>query len=66
MTIIEHLEKFLGPIDQGWSDANTNTAGKQSGLMIARFSNFPSDDASTYATIGLSHTILNLPNKREV
>ncbi|MPV64456.1 suppressor of fused domain protein [Burkholderia sp. BE17] len=62
--IIDHFEKFLGPIKQGWRDKNIQE-GKPS-LMIARFSNTPFENTSTYATIGLSDSLLYLPGDRQV
>ena len=45
--LIEHLEGFLGPIEEGWkSDA---------GFSVARFTRGPFPDTVTFSTIGVSH-----------
>ncbi|MFL9881513.1 suppressor of fused domain protein [Paraburkholderia agricolaris] len=64
MTIIDHFEKYLGTIKQGWGGKDTSE--EKSSVMVARFSNVPFDGASTYATIGLSDTVLALTNDRQV
>lgn len=64
MTIIEHFEKFLGPVQQGWRE--TNAQENDPRLMVVRFSNTPFEAASTYATIGLSDHLLELADGRQV
>lgn len=64
MTIIEHFEKFLGPVQQGWRE--TNAQENDLRLMVVRFSNTPFEAASTYATIGLSDHLLELADGRQV
>jgi antitoxin YqcF len=59
--IADHLESFLGSIDYGWKDNDSENA-----ISVARFRNQPVDGMSTYVTLGLSHHVLSMPNKREV
>lgn len=59
--IVDHLESFLGHIDYGWKDNYSENA-----ISIVRFRNQPAEGMSTYVTLGLSHHVLSMPNKREV
>lgn len=60
--IIEHVESYLGKIDQGWS-APPESSSK---FSIACFRDQPVEGVSTYVTLGLNHHILSMPEKREV
>ncbi|WNB76607.1 suppressor of fused domain protein [Methylomonas koyamae] len=52
--IIEHVESYLGEIDQGW---NAPPESKNR-FSVARFRNQPVEGMSTYVTLGLNHHIL--------
>jgi len=61
--IVEHLEQFLGPITAGWSkDAD----GNQQHAQILKFSEGANGGIASYATLGLSHRKLGLPDKEPV
>lgn len=62
MTIIDHLEKALGPIQQGWGEAETMSDSSK--IMVVRFANMPFKNTSTFATIGLGDAVLYLPDGR--
>lgn len=64
MTIIDHLENFLGEIAQGWRDEGAAKGERK--LTAARFADTPFEGRSTYATIGLSDHSLYLANGREM
>ena len=59
--IIEHVESFLGRIDYGWKGDDSKSA-----ISIARFRNQPVEGMNTYVTLGLSHHVLSIQNKRQV
>lgn len=61
MNIIDHLEKNLGEIEQGWS-----LTGKHSNIQAVSFRNQPFVGSVTYATIGLSNFILPMLGGRTV
>ena len=60
--IIEHVESYLGKIDQGW---NAPLESKNH-FSIARFCDQPVEGMSTYMTLGLNHHILSMTEEREV
>lgn len=64
MTIIDHFEKSLGPIQQGWRE--TAEKAGASNMMVARFANVPFENASTFATIGLGDHMLHLTDGRQL
>lgn len=61
MTIIEHAEKYLGQIDQGWKDNNSDE-----GLQIVSFVDCPWKNFTTYLSLGLSDYILDLSKPKTV
>lgn len=53
MTLIDHLERHLGPIAEGWrGNAPPST------IQIVRFADRPEPGVSTYMTLGLSKILL--------
>ena len=59
-SVPEHMERFLGTISEGWSDATGEFT------KVLRFDNRPENGIATYATLGLSEDELDLKNKRTV
>ncbi len=57
MTLIEHIESYLGSIDKGWS-----LKFQSRDIQVVKILNCPSLGVSTYATLGMSDFELNLPN----
>lgn len=63
MTLIEHLERHLGTISEGWSkDAD----GLPVHAQILKFGDGPLDGVVAYTTLGLSLHPLSLPGKAPV
>jgi hypothetical protein len=56
MSIINHLEEYLGKITKGWKDESI------SHLTAARFKDEPFEGATTFSTLGLSDLIHTLEN----
>jgi hypothetical protein len=56
MTLIEHIESFLGPIAAGW---NETRGGDQLPFQVAVFGDRPMRGASTYVTLGMSEEPLD-------
>jgi len=65
MSLPEHLERFLGPIREGWSGPEV---GLPPGLSVARFAGPPEWHGSVeaYATLGLSRLPLRAPGSPRV
>jgi hypothetical protein len=61
MSLIDHLESFLGPIDGGWQSTEL-----ESRIRVAAFHQKPFDTAATYVTLGLSDEILPQGSGRDV
>lgn len=61
MKIIEHVEKYLGQIDQGWKDKSSGD-----GFQIASFDDTPGETLSTYVSLGLSDQPLELSEVKKV
>lgn len=61
MTIIEHVEKYLGEIDQGWKDNDSDE-----GLQIVSFEDCPGETVTTFLSLGLSNHVLNLSETKTV
>jgi Suppressor of fused protein (SUFU) len=57
----EHIEKYLGNIEYGWSLAN-----EAAGFQIVKVSNQPAPAVTTYSTLGMSRTKLIMPKNRVV
>jgi hypothetical protein len=58
--VVEHLEHYLGRIQQGWGPSEDGS------IQIVRFANRPHKGVSTYATLGLSDQIKTLGGRRKV
>lgn len=52
--IIRHLESYLGKIEQGWADKQSNLE-----IQVACFGNQPFSGVRTFSTIGLSQSDLS-------
>lgn len=61
MTIIEHLEKHLGKIDQGWKE---NAVDHE--LQVVSFKDSPGVTVTTYLTLGFSDCAMNLSDVKKV
>lgn len=59
--IDRHLEAVLGPMIQGWSPT-----GEPAGVHVVLFGHQPLDGTVTYATLGLSQHVLDMPKGRSV
>lgn len=57
-TAVEHLERFLGPIDVGWS---VDTDGTSLPFQVARFKGSPRPGTVAFATVGLGRAALHSP-----
>jgi hypothetical protein len=53
VSLIDHLESFLGPIDGAWQSTELSST-----IRVAAFHQKPFDTADTYVTLGLSDEIL--------
>jgi hypothetical protein len=58
--LIQHLETFLGPIAGGWTE---DAAGARLPFQVVRFEGRPRGNVVTYAILGLSRHVLELPSK---
>ena len=61
MTIIEHVEKYLGQIDQGWKDD-----ASVDDLQVVSFKDAPGETVSTYLSLGLSNRPMDLSEAKKV
>jgi hypothetical protein len=61
MSVAEHLERYLGPIAEGWSLRDSDT-----GIQVVRFDDKPDPGVSTLSTLGLSRHTLGMPRDRTV
>jgi hypothetical protein len=61
MSLVHHVETFLGPIDKGWKLNDSST-----GIQVVGFYDKPFEGATTYVTIGFSQHVLPMPNGRSV
>lgn len=59
--MIEHIERYLGEIDQGWKDDNSSE-----GLQVVFFRDCPSETVTTFLSLGLSEHVLWLQEDKEV
>jgi hypothetical protein len=55
MTIIEHLERYCGPIVEGWK---SDPDGNDLPFQIVRMRGGPIDGSIAYSTLGLSNAPL--------
>lgn len=60
MNIIEHAEKFLGKISQGWKEKLSSD-----GLQVVCFKDAPFESIDTYMTVGLSHHELRISDGKK-
>lgn len=56
VSLPDHLETHLGTIERGWQETGTNC----SGIQIVSFARQPRAGVTTFATLGLSRSILKL------
>lgn len=61
-SVDQHLERHLGPIARGWG----GYVGEPAGIQVCLFEERPIPGTVTYATLGLSRHILDMPRGREV
>lgn len=61
MNIIDHAEKFLGKISQGWKEHLSSDS-----LQVVRFEDSPFESVDTFFTLGLSHHELIISDKKKV
>lgn len=60
--IDKHLERYLGPIARGWADG----VGEPADVHVCLFEERPIPGTVTYATLGLSRHVLEMPRRRKV
>ena len=60
-TLPEHYEKHLGEISRGWSDEK-----QAHGIQVVSFARQPEPGVNTYATLGLSQHVVELPGSKEI
>ncbi|MBU2714107.1 suppressor of fused domain protein [Zooshikella harenae] len=60
MNIIDHAEKFLGTINQGWKDSTG------SGLQVASFCNTPFKGVNSYLSLGLNRHVLSISDTKSI
>ena len=61
MTILEHAEKYLGEISQGWKDE-----GAEENIQIVSFKDCPGESTTTFMSLGLSHHVLDISETKSV
>jgi hypothetical protein len=61
MNIIEHAEKFLGKISQGWKERPSSD-----GLQVVCFEDVPFETVDTFMTAGLSYHELRISDEKKV
>lgn len=61
MSLIDHLEAHLGPIDRGWRDETPSGS-----IQVVRFRSQPVEGASAFVTLGVSRHVLPMETNREV
>ena len=61
MTIIDHLEQYLGKIEQGWKDSKSDE-----GIQIVAIKNSPYESVSTLSSLGMSNKELDLSETKRV
>lgn len=61
MNVIEHAEKFLGTISQGWKEKPSSD-----GLQVVCFKDAPLENVYTYMTAGLSQHELRISDEKKV
>ncbi len=61
MSLILHVEKYLGPIARGWKENNS-----KNDFQIISFHNCPEETVSTFLSLGMSDQILKMSNNKQV
>ncbi|MGH8240902.1 MAG: suppressor of fused domain protein [Steroidobacteraceae bacterium] len=61
VSILEHYERSLGEIEHGWRDGE-----EHHGIHVVSFASQPGPGVRTFATLGLSDHVLQLPRARQV
>lgn len=61
MSILDHFERYLGPIKQGWKDQESEAQVK-----VVSFENCPGETVTTFLSLGMSDLVLELPAARQV
>lgn len=61
MSLIEHIESYLGKISEGWKDNNSDI-----GLQVVAFREAPALAQTVYMTIGLSRHEFAIGDKKRV
>lgn len=61
MDLIEHIEKHLGNIEQGWKDDESDE-----NFQIISFHNSPCEDFRTFMSLGLSEYILQRSSEKKM
>lgn len=61
MSLIQHVENHLGPIDKGWKDNYTDES-----LQIVSFLDCPGETVTTFLSLGMSDHVLEMKNSRKV
>ena len=60
-SIAEHLERYLGPIQRGWSAKDDS-----SGIQVVQFVDRPVEGVMTVASLGLSSSSLKMATGTKV
>lgn len=55
MTVAEHVERYLGRMDQGWAVSDP------AGVQVALFRDRPQPGVNAFVTLGLSRHVLQMP-----
>lgn len=61
MNYLQHAEKYLGQITQGWKDEKSVP-----GLQIVAFADVPEPGTNTFLSLGLSNHLLKLKDSRQI
>jgi len=61
MSLIQHIENHLGPIDKGWKDNDSEES-----LQIVSFLDCPGETVSTFLSLGMSHKVLEMNSTKKV
>lgn len=61
MSLIQHFEYYLGPIDKGWKERNCDES-----LQILSFLDCPEESVSTYLSLGMSDNVLKINESKSV
>lgn len=61
MSLIQHVENYLGSIDKGWKDNDS-----EQNLQVVYFPDCPGETISTFLSLGMSDHVLELNNFKRV